>query len=201
MSSTNPSSTNPHTPRPGYGQAKAELIEATIRVVAAKGYRGLSHRAIAAEAGVAHGLVRHHFGSIAGLVSATLEAILPRTLSVNPITPLLAQEPDAEDTILNWLDGQVDEEVLEYEILLASRHVPELEPVVHDLYRVYEQTIIEGFVSAGYQSPTPGQITVLLAALEGLVFHRVTLYRSNDETMRQAIEAFGVLLRSMATAG
>ena len=40
------------------------LLRATIVIVGHGGLRALTYRAVAAEAGVSHGLVRHHFLSL-----------------------------------------------------------------------------------------------------------------------------------------
>ena len=48
--------------RPGYGEGRDALLTATVRVVARRGLRNLTYRAVAEEAGVTHGLVAHYFG-------------------------------------------------------------------------------------------------------------------------------------------
>ncbi|WP_416979825.1 TetR family transcriptional regulator [Streptomyces sp. T028] len=48
--------------RLGYGEGRDALLIAAVRVVARDGLRKLTYRAVAAEAGVTHGLVAHHFG-------------------------------------------------------------------------------------------------------------------------------------------
>src|SRR3546814_20623606 len=45
-------------------ERRQSLIEATARVLAAKGAAGVSVRAICAEAGVSPGLLRHSFGGL-----------------------------------------------------------------------------------------------------------------------------------------
>jgi AcrR family transcriptional regulator len=58
--------------RPGYGEGRTALLDAAISVVSDRGLRGLTIRSVASEAGVTHGLVRHHFGSRDALIEATL---------------------------------------------------------------------------------------------------------------------------------
>lgn len=50
---------------------RQSLIEATARVLAAKGAVGVSVRAICAEAGVSAGLLRHYFASVSEAIAAT----------------------------------------------------------------------------------------------------------------------------------
>ncbi|WP_086733627.1 TetR family transcriptional regulator C-terminal domain-containing protein [Erythrobacter colymbi] len=50
---------------------RQSLIEATARVLAAKGAAGVSVRTICAEAGVSAGLLRHYFASVSEAIAAT----------------------------------------------------------------------------------------------------------------------------------
>lgn len=50
---------------------RQSLIEATARVLAAKGAAGVSVRTICAEAGVSAGLLRHYFASLSDAIAAT----------------------------------------------------------------------------------------------------------------------------------
>lgn len=59
---------------------KAQIIEAAAAVARRQGFAHATVRAVAAEAGVSHGLVLHHFGSMEGLQSALLDWLLSRVL-------------------------------------------------------------------------------------------------------------------------
>lgn len=65
-----------------FGAGRQALIEATITVVARAGLRNLTYRAVAKEAGVAHGLVAHHFGSRQALIEAALQHALDESADV-----------------------------------------------------------------------------------------------------------------------
>ncbi|MCL2850025.1 MAG: TetR family transcriptional regulator [Micrococcales bacterium] len=54
--------------------SRAALLEAATRVVASHGVQALTHRAVAAEAGVSHARVVYHYASAAQLRQATLAA-------------------------------------------------------------------------------------------------------------------------------
>lgn len=62
----------------GRGEVVAALIDAAGRELAAKGVAGASVRAIAAAAGVNHGLVHRHFGSKDAMVTAVLDDLAQR---------------------------------------------------------------------------------------------------------------------------
>jgi TetR/AcrR family transcriptional repressor of bet genes len=57
---------------------RAELTAAFARVLARQGYAGATIAAIAEEAGVAPGLVHHHFEDKADLLDSLLEALITR---------------------------------------------------------------------------------------------------------------------------
>jgi AcrR family transcriptional regulator len=58
---------------PGRGNSREAVLDAARRTFAARGYDAASLRAIAAEAGVDAGMVRHFFGSKAGLFEAAMQ--------------------------------------------------------------------------------------------------------------------------------
>ncbi|HVY28741.1 MAG TPA: TetR family transcriptional regulator [Polyangiaceae bacterium] len=57
-------------------QRRAELVAAFARVMSTHGYAGATIAAVAAEAGVAPGLVHHHFDDKADLLRALLDALI-----------------------------------------------------------------------------------------------------------------------------
>ncbi|GAA2037601.1 TetR family transcriptional regulator [Agromyces tropicus] len=59
--------------RPGRSTTRDELVEAARHEFAERGVEGATTRRIAARAGVDPGMIRHHFGSKAGLWQAVLE--------------------------------------------------------------------------------------------------------------------------------
>jgi AcrR family transcriptional regulator len=63
---------------PGAGRSvetRRTLVDAAIATLKEDGYAGASARAIAERAGVAQGLVFYHFGSVANLLLAALDAV------------------------------------------------------------------------------------------------------------------------------
>src|SRR5690349_11387552 len=65
---------------PGYGEGRQALLDAAVHVVATRGLRHLTYRAVAQRAGVAHGLVAHHFGTRDALLAAALEFSLANSV-------------------------------------------------------------------------------------------------------------------------
>lgn len=158
--------------KPRYGEGRDALIEASIRVVASDGLRGLTIRAVATEAGVSHGLVRHHFGSRAALVEATLL----RSVEIAIDTSSLAPGNGRIDAISTELGSAVEqqEELLafQYELLLEARRRPELMPHVVRMYDEYVAAA-EGELQRAGLADEPEAGRVLFAALDGLALQQV----------------------------
>jgi TetR/AcrR family transcriptional regulator, transcriptional repressor of bet genes len=81
---------------------RQSLIEATARVLAAKGAAGVSVRAICAEAGVSAGLLRHYFACLSDAIAETyrwtgaqIDAALEQAVA--------AAGPDPRDRLLAYL--------------------------------------------------------------------------------------------------
>ena len=71
MSTASPAS--PSRERIVYGTGRDTLLAAAVQVASDKGLAALTYREVAREAGVAHSLVAHHFGSRNSLSRATME--------------------------------------------------------------------------------------------------------------------------------
>lgn len=82
----------------GRDEVVAALLDAAGRELAAKGAAGASVRAIAAAAGVNHGLVHRHFGSKEAMVAAVLDDLAGRIgarAAADPAWPFGATETEA----------------------------------------------------------------------------------------------------------
>jgi AcrR family transcriptional regulator len=185
--------------RPPYGEGKQALIEAAIRVVARDGLRGLTIRSVAAEAGVTHGLVRHHFGTRSALVEATLL----RSVEIAIDRSSLASGTGRIDDISAALGTTVeeDEELLafQYELLLEARRRAELMPYVTRMYDDFVAAAEAELERAGLEDePEAGR--VLFAALDGLALQQVVFgHRERTEAGVAFLhELFRALLESRA---
>ncbi|MEV5856438.1 MULTISPECIES: TetR/AcrR family transcriptional regulator [Streptomyces] len=119
---------------------RTRIIDAALRVIAADGIAGLSHRTVAAEADVPLGSTTYHFGSLDELLVAAL-----RRCNVNFVQALrdsgafaveageggpevgLAEE--LTRLLERWFTGERGAIELEYELYLAALRRPALRPV------------------------------------------------------------------------
>jgi TetR/AcrR family transcriptional repressor of bet genes len=79
-------------------ERRAEITAAFARVLARRGYAGATIAAIAEEAGVAPGLVHHHFRDKADLLDSLLDALIARFR-----WRTAAREEGASDPLTAWL--------------------------------------------------------------------------------------------------
>ncbi|ASU82295.1 TetR family transcriptional regulator [Nocardiopsis gilva YIM 90087] len=115
----------------------AEIIAATERVIAARGVEGLTHRAVAEEAGVPLGATTYHFATKDDLLHAALQSAVERygayldewvslrpELSAEQLAVLLA------DALMKCFGPWRDQQTVELEVYLAALHRPALRPIV-----------------------------------------------------------------------
>jgi len=95
-------------------ERRDEIVRATLRIVAHKGFAGVTLREVATEVGVVHGLIRHYFATRDELVAAAFDFAVSSELDsdrallegLDPLTALaawLASTP--EDHYRVWIDA------------------------------------------------------------------------------------------------
>lgn len=127
-------------------ERRRQIVDAATRTAARTGVRGLTLRAVAAEAGLSHGLVLFHFGSKQALVDAVLDAVLAwlatRTVpdgERRPVWDVVVAESAA-------VDGSAALVLLDFWVLAASEDVVR-ERIAEAVHR-YQQRLAEVLVGA-----------------------------------------------------
>ncbi|AKH81425.1 TetR family transcriptional regulator [Streptomyces sp. CNQ-509] len=138
------------------------LLAATVRVIGRGGVAAVTHRAVAAEAGVPKSVATYHFPAVADLLAAALSD------SVDAYATALAGAlPESYDTadlgrhLAAYLDEHGARCAAEFDLYLYAARHPELRPVLgrwHDL--------LAGI--AGRFTSDPVAVTAFSAALDGL---------------------------------
>src|SRR4051812_25531287 len=111
--------------RPQYGSGREALLDAAITVVARRGLRYLTYRSVAAEAGVTHGLVAHHFGSRDALLTAALQHSVQRSIDVTALRTDSGTPDDFVRGFAKMVERDPDLHAFQYEVLLEARRSPE----------------------------------------------------------------------------
>ncbi|MGW1871207.1 TetR/AcrR family transcriptional regulator [Streptomyces mauvecolor] len=145
----------------------AEIAEATERVIAARGIEGLTHRAVAEEAGVPLGATTYHFATKDDLIQVALQRAYERYAAM--LTEWVAQRPDLtleqyivllSDAMMGCFGPNRDYQVIELELYLAALRRPALRPIVDQ----YAQATTNALLP--YVDPSTARAAV--AAMNGL---------------------------------
>src|SRR6478609_11504778 len=124
-----------------YGDGRDALLAAVIDVVGQKGLRGVTYRAVAARAGVNHTLVTHHFGSIEGLLAATLEWAVQRSIDETGLARVADFDEKFADALLASVSSEPELQLFQFEMLLEARRKPELKALLDRLYDNHISTV------------------------------------------------------------
>lgn len=180
--------------RPPRGTGRDALIRAIIRVVAREGVDALTYRAVAEEAGVAHGLVYYHFRSRDAMISRALSWAAQDALESSRV---LGAE-DALDRFASdvgaMIEGDPEPTAFQFELALQGLRRPELGEEVRRLYRHY----IDVFGRALNALDVPADetlATLVFAAVDGLSLQQLIFddRRRTDQAMRRLQDLLGCL--------
>jgi TetR/AcrR family transcriptional regulator, regulator of biofilm formation and stress response len=184
----------------GWGHGREALLQAAVAVVARGGLRALTYRAVAAEAGVVHGLVRHHFGSRDELMAAATATSLRAAVAASGLEPETGDPGDFVAGLSRMVDREPDGLAFQYEIILESRRRGDLRGDVQSLYAEYRAATLRELTRMGLQDSKP-LANLVFAALDGLVLQQLALgdAKTTDEALG-ALRDILVMLRD-ARAG
>ena len=175
-----------------YGEGREALLAATTRVVAERGLRNVTYRAVAEEAGVAHALVRHHFGSRDALVAEAVRYAVDRSVAASALEPGTGSVDDFASGLFDLATQDPESQAFQYELMLESRRRPEIRPLLERVYEHYRQAARDGLARLGVNDPALGDL--VFATLDGLVFQQVTFGdRRHTEAVTQRLR---LLLRT-----
>ena len=184
------------SPEPARADTRSALLDAAMRVVAERGLRGLTHRAVAEAAGVTHGLVRHYFGSVDALLLEALAVQVGRDIESAPPRMSGPLETLADHVPKRVADTETDQ-AFQYEVSIESRRRPELSEHVQRSYAAYTEAMHERLKRAGLPED-PALARVVFAAVDGLALQQV-LFASPEET-EEALVALRRMLLALRDA-
>lgn len=159
--------------RVSYGAGREALLKAAITVVAQGGLRSLTYRSVAAEAGVAHGLVRHHFGSRDALIEQALRYSIAVSIDTTSLESTTGRIDDLARDLATSVAADPDSEAFQYELILEARRRPELSHYVKLIYEAYRGSTRRTLQAAGLTDPDLADL--VFVTLDGLVFQQIAL--------------------------
>ncbi len=178
------------------------ILDAALRVVAAGGIDAVTHRRVAAEAGVALGSTTYYFGSRDEILLEAFRHYIANNSAM--VAALASGYPRRDlDSFLDLLVAatrrQFEDSAMvlaEYELILLAARNPELA----EEYRAWQRTLVghvaERLEQLGAERPVDAGRT-LVAALRGFELDRLARAEQSFEELRQRLE---VLLHALLPA-
>jgi DNA-binding transcriptional regulator YbjK len=169
---------------------RAAIIEATIRLIGREGVDGVTHRAVASEAGVSLSSTTYHYASRDEIVSEALRHVADQEIEriardAEALAEGHADVPSIARALTAWLAEQVHGDELVrvragYHLQLEAARRPELR-AIHVAWGQAVQGLAERVLRAA-GSPRPHtDASILSSAIDGLRLDEVTAPRPGFE--------------------
>ncbi|WP_121254545.1 TetR/AcrR family transcriptional regulator [Nocardioides ferulae] len=187
------------------GQARrAKLVEAAIEVIAERGLEGVTHRSVAARAGVPLSTTSYFFGSLDELIGAAVTEIADRVrASVDAVVADAAggalDRRELAERLVRLLAAASPQLVLvQFEAYLATSRRPDLRPAVRAIMLGFEEATAAALAAVGV-ADAPGAARQFVAVIDGFALHRIAWPR-DDEDADALASALTRLLESYLSA-
>ena len=162
---------------------RGDILEATLRLIDRRGADAVTHRAVAAEAGVPLASTTYHFTSKQALVREAFELVIARS------TALVETRTAVEDTIdrsqlvdrlLLFVDAQRRDATAplaaQFELMLEAGRRPDLHPLAQRWTVVYQDGLLRLVIAAGVE-PAEQAADLLSDLIEGALLNQLSLPR------------------------
>ncbi|GAB3873587.1 TetR/AcrR family transcriptional regulator [Kibdelosporangium lantanae] len=162
------------------------LTDAAIRTLARSGLRGLTHRAVDREAGLAEGSTSYYFRTRDALLNATMARLA--ALSRAEIARVDRADMDAMvDLFEHWLTGGRDRHLARFELTLESTRRPGLREALHEAAEGFRTLAAETLTAAGV-TDARRRAADLVTHVDGLLFDELVERRRSRAELRAALE-------------
>lgn len=163
-------------------------------MIAGKGLRGLTFRSAASEAGLSHGMIRHHFGTRERLVEAATEYAISRSLAGAWATSPVGDQPRLGDHVIEV--GMDNDGVMAFQREIANEGLrnPALRLLVLRVREQYESTVAAQLRDQGVNDPAA--VTFVAAAMDGLVYRQMD--GGDTESTERALDLMNRLVAVLA---
>jgi DNA-binding transcriptional regulator YbjK len=177
------------------------LMEATLRIIGRAGIDRVTHRAVAAEAGMSLGAVTHHFATRDILVDAALRFALTREVGRLQTLSLTLQSKAFDvgawiEQLVGWygqeLKTQPDVHIACYEVFLAAARSERYRPIVAEWFDTWRQSSELALRAAGSTSPG-AHAELFVSTLIGMLLQQLAIPRRSfrQETRAALLELVG----------
>jgi DNA-binding transcriptional regulator YbjK len=148
------------------------IADAAIHLVATRGLRGLTHRAVDTQAGLPPGSTSYYLRTRKALLDACVRRMLARDLTAQPSSPNAGLEELLVGMVLDLVRDRTDDLVARYELSLEASRQPELREAIIQGGRQLRDGLTGLLEALGV--PDAEEATWPVAAmLDGLMYDRV----------------------------
>jgi DNA-binding transcriptional regulator YbjK len=162
-----------------------EIVDATLRLIGSRGVDAVTHRAVAAEAGVPLAATTYYFASKAELVREALELVIARSVDLVEQRTAVAGGLGCDqlvDRLTAFAAAQMDDPyaplIAQYELMLEAGRRPELRPLAERWTIAYMQ----GLTNLVRASPLPDperSAELISALIEGALLEQLAAPRDD----------------------
>ena len=184
--------------RPPHNEGRDALLDATERVIAKHGFRGLTYRRVAAEAGLTHGLVTYHFGTLDALVHAALERASRHAVQAARVESDSGRLEDFAADLPRLAAEEPDAQAFQFELALEARRRPELSDDVRAQYDEFFAVTARALDRMGIE-PDPILARLVFAALDGIMLQQLVL--EDDGRGEELVGELQRVLAALAALG
>ncbi len=166
------------------------------------GFAGLTYRAVAAEAGVTHGLVSYHFGSLEAMISEALALAADEAISDSRMSVSSGELDTFANRISTLVSEHTEAQSYQFELTFEARRRPELAGQIRALYENYYAVIERSLMALGV-SRDPALTRLVFAALDGLVLQQLIFgdAGATDASIERLQELLATLAKSSRRSG
>ena len=191
----------PETHRATTLARREALLEAAAALVAERGVAGVTHREVAARAGVPLSTTSYFFGSIDELVLEALRHFAAQSIErTNAVTELIAAQrlrpAEAVDALVALWESHPPMLVAgQIEAYLEAARRPEAAEAIHEVIEAFERLAHAGLEACGVPDLDCLGARALVALLDGFALHRVAWPRPDEDraalklSLTQSLEA------------
>lgn len=177
------------------------LADAAITTLARSGLRGLTHRAVDQEAGLAEGSCSYYFRTRQALLQATVDRLVQVDAEQLMAGPVLVGADDLDaavhsvaEVVVAWTTTGRDRMLARYELSLEGTRRPELRKALREAGRQPRLLARDLLKAAGVSEPDR-RAGVFAAFLDGLVFDQVAGAGALELDVEDVSSAVAELLR------
>lgn len=176
---------------------RQELLDACLRIISTRGIAGVTHRAVAAEAGVPSSSTTYFFATLDDLIAESVRSAMDAELA--RIRELGSSIVHTDTSVNAVVDGFVEfvrsapapHTVAQFETYLHGSRAEELRGKVAAIISATREVAAETARGLGITDPSAGQ--AIVAMIDGFALHRLAAPGPGDyDALRVALTALSI---------